>query len=201
MARSQKSRVSRGQKCNAGSPSDDVSQVSDPALGTPSAAPRFSRPWMEPFVTKAGSTGDVRAALAALEISLPEYRRARKDYPEFDAACLEVDLAVRESIQGALELRASEGHVGAARLLAGGLGQLGVEEDSQPRSSPLERWAIFQAIRAPLWFDPDSPQVLECPHCLVAIDARIGNGLKLEVVGLHDWGDGQTHARNGGGSV
>ena len=161
--------------------------------------PTFSREWMGDFVAKAGLSGDVRGALVHAGITLVEYRRARSLDPAFDAACTDVDLAVRGSIQGALELKAADGNVSAAKLLAEGLGRLNPDGPPEPSAgSRLGRWAVGEAMHAEAaGFDPRA-QTIECPHCLVAIDVELRAGFVVAVRGLKDWGDGRIHARYGG---
>ena len=70
---------------------------------------------MAEFVADAAETGDLRGACKRANISMVEYRRARGVNPAFDAACLEVDAALRLGVADAMLARAIDGDTKAAR--------------------------------------------------------------------------------------
>lgn len=135
----------------------------------------FSRPWMGGFLAKA-SGGDLRAALAEAGLTLVDYRRARADDPTFNAACVEVDLAIRATIQQTLEMDAANGNVGAARLLARGLGALELDSDDRGPVPPHVAAAMTEAGLKAQGLATGDPHRLaifmHCPKCNARILPR-----------------------------
>jgi len=162
-------------------------RAKSPPLGkaSPGKASPFSRAWMGAFLGRAERDGDVKAALEKADVSLVEYRCARRSDPVFDAACADVDLAVRQSIRENLELEAASGGKGAVRaaaLLAKGLGALELIDETFGAKMPSHvAAAMIQAGLVALRLETPDPALMwpsfECPHCKTRVRPNYQGGV------------------------
>ncbi len=79
--------------------------------------PQFDATWKADFYTAAIQSLDIVGEAKAMGVSLTRLHRARLDDPQFDAACIEIDVCVNLALMHQLQFTALQGNTRAYSLL------------------------------------------------------------------------------------